>query len=60
MSPEVGQAGFRIATFLIVCSGLMLLVVPRGTPEFAITVITLLIGLIFSGLIALFIRVFGR
>ena len=60
MSPEIGQAGFRLALFLVVCSGVLLFVVPRGTAEFAITVVTLLIGLAFSGLIALFIRVFGR
>lgn len=60
MSPEVGQAGFRLAVFLIVSSGVLLFVVPRGTAEHAITVVTLLIGLVFSGLIALIIRVSGR
>lgn len=56
----MGQAGFRLALFLIVGAATLLLFVPRGTPEFAITVITLVIGLLFSGLIAIFIRVFGR
>jgi hypothetical protein len=60
MSPELGQAGLRVALFLIVCSTGLLFVVPRGTAEFAITVVTLVIGLLFSGLIVLFIRVFGR
>jgi hypothetical protein len=60
MSPELGQAGLRVAMFLIVCSTALLFVVERGTAEFAITVLTLVIGLVFSGLIVLFIRVFGR
>ena len=45
MSPEVGRAAFGIAIFIIVVAVGLLLVLPTGTPEFAITVVSLLIGL---------------
>lgn len=60
MNPELGQAAFRIAMFIIVVAVMLLLVVPRGTAEFAITVVTLVIGLAFVGVLAVLIRLSGR
>ncbi len=60
LRPELGRAAFRVA-ILIVLMALGLLVSLRpGSPEFAITLLTLCIGLAFIGVIALFVRVIGR
>jgi hypothetical protein len=60
MGPEIGQAGFRIGLFLVLVAGGMLFLLQPGTAEFSITVVTLAIGLIFVGLVALLVRVLGR
>lgn len=60
MDPQIGQAGLRIAFFLILVAGGMLLFLQPGTAEFSITVVTLLIGLIFTGIIVLLVRLVGR
>ena len=60
MSPEVGRAAFGIAIFIIVVALGLLLVLPKGTPEFAITLASLLIGLAFLGLVVVMVRVIGR
>ena len=60
MDPQIGQAGFRIALFLILTAGGMLFFLQPGTAEFAITIVTLLIGLIFAGFVVLLIRIVGR
>lgn len=60
MSPEIGRAAFGIAIFIIVVALGLLLVLPKGTPEFAITVVSLLIGLAFLGLVVVMVRVIGR
>lgn len=60
MDPQIGLAGLRIALFLILVAGGMLLFLEPGTPEFSITVVTLLIGLIFAGIIVLLVRIVGR
>lgn len=56
MAPEIGQAGFRMASFIIVVSLALLFVVPSGTAEFYITILSLLMGTAFAGLIALMAR----
>jgi hypothetical protein len=58
MAPELGRAAFRWAIFIIVVALGLLFTLTPGTPEFAITVLTLLIGLLFVGVIWLFARVF--
>ncbi len=60
MDPQIGQAGFRIALFLILMAGGMLFFLQPGTPEFSITVVTLGIGLIFAGIVVLLVRIVGR
>ena len=44
MSSEIGLAATRIALFLIVSAGLMLLVVPRMSAEFVVLVLTIVVG----------------
>lgn len=60
MSPEVGRAGFAMAMFIVVAALALLLVVPRGTAEFAITVVSLVVGLAFLAVIAILVRVSSR
>jgi len=60
MDPQIGQAGFRLALFLILMAGGMLFFLQSGTPEFSITVITLALGLIFAGIVIALVRLVGR
>jgi len=56
MSPEIGQAATRIALFLIVASLLMLIWVDRGSAEFVVLALTIVIGLAVLGVVALLAR----
>lgn len=60
MDPQLGKAGFRIASFLILSAGGLLLFLKPGTAEFSITVFTLAIGVIFAVLVVAFVRFVGR
>lgn len=60
MGPEIGQAGFRIGIFLVLVAGGMLFMLTPGTPEFSITVVTLIIGLVFIGVVAILVRWISR
>ncbi len=52
MSPEAGRAGFRIGCLVTVPSFVMLFLLERGTGEYYITIITLVMGLTFMAAIA--------
>lgn len=56
MSPELGQAGFRIACLLILPSAVMLFFLDPGTAEYSITLLTLLMGLVFLAAVLLVVR----
>ena len=57
MTPELTRAGVQIGCFLVIPSSLLLLLLDPGTPEYVITVITLVIGVIFLGaVVALALR----
>jgi hypothetical protein len=60
MSAEVGRAAFRWAIFIVLVAAGLLVTLQPGTPEFAVTVFTLMIGVGFIGLIALFVRLSTR
>jgi hypothetical protein len=60
LSPDVARAGFRLAILIVLMALGLLATLTPGTPEFAITVFTLLIGLIFVGLIVALVRWVGR
>ncbi len=57
MRPEIGQAATRIGVFLIVTAGLLLLMVPRGSAEFVVLVLTIGLGVLLLGLVALLARI---
>lgn len=56
MSPELGRAALRIAMFAVVCSLGLLPFVDRSSAEFFITLLTLLLGLAFIGVVWLMLR----
>lgn len=60
MNPEAGQAWFRIAMLITLVSAGLLFLIEPGTAEFIVTVTTLVIGLLFIGVIAVLVRRGGR
>ena len=47
MIPELGRAGFRIGFIIVVPSFLLMIFLDPGTPEYAITLFTLVMGVVF-------------
>jgi len=56
MNPEVGKTWFQAAVFIALVSAALLLFEQPGTAEFVITVTTLVIGLVFIGIIVLIVK----
>ena len=56
MNPEAGQAWFRIATMITVVSVVLVFFTEPGSAERIVSVITLIIGLLFLGIIILLVR----
>lgn len=60
IDPQVGKAAFRLALFI---TGTALILLPfeePGSAEFGVTVLTVLVGLVTIGVIALIVRRWGR
>jgi hypothetical protein len=60
LSPEVGRAAFTWAILIVLGAVGLLAVLSPGTPEFAITLVTLLMGLLFLGIVVALIRLMAR
>jgi hypothetical protein len=56
MNPEAGQAWFRIATMITLVSAVLVFFTEPGSAERVVSVITLIIGLLFIGIIILLVR----
>jgi hypothetical protein len=56
MNPEAGQAWFRIAMMITLVSAVLVFLTRPGTAERVVSVITLLIGLLFIGIIIVLVR----
>lgn len=56
MDPRVLGAGFRVAVLLAFVAAALLLFEPRDSPEFVVSALTLGIGLLFMGLVAILVR----
>ena len=56
MDPQILKAGFRVAVLLALIGGLLLLFEPRDSAEFVVSALTVCIGLLFIGLIAMLVR----
>jgi hypothetical protein len=59
LSPKLGQAAFRIAFMMVSASAILALFLTPGTAEFVISVVTLVLGLVFMGLIFVLVRLVG-
>ena len=60
IGPQVGRAAFRVAFMMVAISGVMLFVLTPGTAEYVISMITMILGLLFIGLIFILVRMGGR
>jgi hypothetical protein len=56
MSPEAGKAWFRIAMMITLVSAALVFLTMPGTAERVVSVITLLMGLLFIGIIVVLVR----
>ncbi len=60
MSPQSGQAWFRLGTFLVLMSLVILPFQERDSAEFVVTVLALLVGLLMLGIVTLIIKLSNR
>jgi preprotein translocase subunit Sss1 len=60
MSPQMGQVAFRIGLYLTVVALVLLFFLRPGSAEFGVTVVTLVVGLIFLGIVIFLVRYFSR
>lgn len=60
LSPDVGRSAFRWAIWIVLVAVGLLATLRPGTPEFAITLLTLIIGLVFLGVVVVLLRLLGR
>lgn len=56
MSPDAGRAWFRIAVMIAVTSAVLTFLTEPGSAERVVSVITLVMGLIFIGIIVFLVR----
>lgn len=59
MTPELGKIATKFALFLIVAAFLTLRWVSRGSAEFVVLVLVIVLGVLMLGAVALFARI-GR
>ena len=59
IGPEMGRAAFRLGMTVTLPAVSLLFVVHPGTAAFAVTVLTVLIGVLFMAFIALLVRYFS-
>ncbi|MCL4859333.1 MAG: hypothetical protein KJZ93_07995 [Caldilineaceae bacterium] len=60
MSSSFGHAAFRLGFFIVFVTGALLLFLERGTAEWAITVFTFLLALLFLVIVAVIVRLGQR
>ncbi|HIC88438.1 MAG TPA: hypothetical protein EYP04_03425 [Anaerolineae bacterium] len=60
MDPQIGKAAFKIAVFIVVSALFVLPFVEPGTSEFGVTILTLVVGALFIGVIAVAVHRFSR
>ncbi len=53
MTPEIGRAGIQIGCLVVVPSAVLLFFLEPGTAEWSITILTLIIGVVFLGIMVL-------
>jgi formate hydrogenlyase subunit 3/multisubunit Na+/H+ antiporter MnhD subunit len=60
MNSDTGRATFRIPIFLLVCSVVLIFLESRGSAEFYLSVLTLIVAVVFIVAVAVVLRVTGR
>jgi hypothetical protein len=60
IDPGMGKAALRLSLFIIVLAVGMLVFLDPASPQFAITVFTLIIGLAFLGLVVVLVQRLSR
>ena len=60
MSPQMGQMAFRLGLYITAMALVLLVFLQPGSAELVVTVVTLLSGLTFLGLVAIVVRYFSR
>ncbi len=56
MSPDAGRAWFRVAVMITMISAVLVFLTGPGTAERVVSLVTLIIGLLFIGVIIFLIR----
>lgn len=56
MGSGIGRAGFHMAFYIVFVTGILLLFLERGSAEFAITLFTFVLGLIFLSIVVIIVR----
>ncbi len=56
MHPEAGRGAFRLALFISITAAALLVASPRGTAEFVVSALALVVGLLLLALVALVVR----
>jgi len=57
INPQLGRTAFRIAFMMVAVSGALLFVLSPGTAEYWVSILTLILGLVFVGIIFVLVRV---
>ncbi|NMB44819.1 MAG: hypothetical protein GX998_00235 [Firmicutes bacterium] len=57
MNPDVHKGVFKLAVWITVTAGILLLILEPGTPSFWISIASLVIGVLLMGVIVLITRV---
>jgi len=60
LDPQLGKAALSLSLFIIVMAVGLLVFLPPSSPQFAITVFTLGIGVLFFSLVVVLVRRFSR
>jgi hypothetical protein len=56
MDSGIGKAGFHMAFYIVFVAGILLLFLDRGSAEIAITLFSFCVGLLFLGVIVVWVR----
>lgn len=56
MSPDLGRAAFRIASFLVVVSAGLLLILDTDSAEFVVSAVTLVTGVVLGAVVIIVAR----
>lgn len=60
LDPQAGKAAFRLSLFVLVLAGGLLFFEPRDSAQYAVTVFSLLIAIVFVLFVVLFVKLSSR